>query len=91
MTRERSTLQVLAKAGFSDLGAAQQRLAELGWEPELFAGSADPDASLATCLAMREAHPGPWAKLVKSAHARESVIRAHRDEHGADRLSFAQT
>ena len=74
MTRERSTLQVLAKAGFSDLGAAQQRLAELGWEPELFAGSADPDASLAACLAMREAHPGPWAKLVKSAHARESVI-----------------
>ena len=74
MTRERSTLQVLAKAGFSDLSAAQERLGELGWEPGVFERSADPDASLATCLALRDAHPGPWAALIRSARARDALV-----------------
>ncbi len=74
MTRERSTLQVLAKAGFSDLSAAQERLGNLGWEPGVFERSADPDASLAACLALRDAHPRSWTALVKTSRARDALI-----------------
>ena len=74
MSRTLSTLSSLVKAGFGDLDLARSRLADLGWEPEAFASSANPDGSLAAAHALREAHPKPFAALIKAARARDRFI-----------------
>ena len=74
MTRTPSTLTALIRAGFSQLSVAQSGLAEGGWEPDVFAPSAHPDASLAAVLSLRSAHPVEWAKIQRSATATKRLV-----------------
>jgi glutamate-ammonia-ligase adenylyltransferase len=74
MSRTLSTLSSLAKAGFGDLDVARSRLADLGWDPEVFAPSANPDGSLAAAHTLSEAHPKPFAALTKALRARDRLI-----------------
>jgi len=74
MTRTPSTLTALVKAGFSNLSHAQSVLTEGGWDPDVFAPSANPDASLAALTSLREAYPEGWAKIQRSKGALKRVV-----------------
>jgi len=75
MTRQPSTLTALAKAGFADLGSAQARLHELGWELKDFQASANPDSSLRVVYALGERHPEVLARHATTPRFREALIR----------------